>query len=268
MKKFLFYTLIATLLWYCQKNDSPDKQNKKNFALWQKTEIIKDTLSVDIPIEGKLLAWRKMDLIAPLTARVVSLLVETRDRVQKEDLLLHLWPLSRYQGYTPVEIFSPMNGIVADLYVGLNDTIKQGEILLSLENRDNLTMRAKINKWQAPFIKRNANVTLFHENLKIKGAVLDVDNKDYWVTVIVPNQQLKLEEDVFVNGYIHLQNIRGNFLPADYFGQNDSILVELDEETSLNLFKVGLAGDSLILFTPSLPDINEIQIKKNLDFNK
>ncbi|RMG79347.1 MAG: HlyD family secretion protein, partial [Bacteroidetes bacterium] len=181
---------------------------------------------------------------------------------------LHLWPLENNAGYTPLELFSPMDGIVAELYISLNDTINRGEVLLSLENRNNLTLRAKINRWQAPFIKRNTNVTLFYDSLKIKGAVLDVDKKDHWITVVVPNQQLKLETDLFVNGFVHLKNVVGDYLPANIWGEQDSLLAEIEEGTSLDIFKVGFVGDSLVLISPSLPDINEIQIKKNLDFNK
>jgi len=268
MKNFFFGLLILLIAWNCQKNEKFESTANKSINLWQKFELIKDTLNVDIPIEGKLLAWRKIDLISPTFARVISLMVEKNSHVKKGDLLLHLWPLKNNYGYTPLELFSPMDGIVAELYISLNDTIKQSELLLTLENRKNLTLRAKINSWQASFIKRNANVTLFHDTLKIKGAVLEVDKKDYWITVVVPNEQLKLEEDFFVNGLVHLKNVTGDFLPANIWNGQDSLLAEIDEETSLNIFKVGLVGDSLVLISPSFPDVKEIQIKKNLDFNK
>lgn len=268
MRKFFFGFLLLLVLLNCQREKKEETTSNHSLNLWQKTDLIKDTLNVDIPIEGKLMAWRKIDLISPITARVISLLVEKKSHVKKGDLLLHLWPLENNAGYTPLELFSPMDGIVAELYISLNDTIKRGEVLLTLENRNNLTLRAKINSWQAPFIKRNTNVTLFYDTLKIKGAVLDVDKKDYWITVVVPNQQLKLETDLFVNGFVHLKNIVGDYLPAKIWGEQDSLLAEIEEGTSLNIFKVGLVGDSLVLISPSLPDINEIQIKKNLDFNK
>ncbi|MHB2150179.1 HlyD family efflux transporter periplasmic adaptor subunit [Calditrichota bacterium LG25] len=268
MRKILIFGLISFFIISCEPDSRPQQNAEKRLTVWQKFELRKDTLNVDIPVEGKLVAWHKMDLLAPIDSKVISLLVEKNESIKKGDLLLHLWPLSGYRNYTPVEIFSPMNGVIAELYVKLADTLKQGEMLLTIENRENLTMRAKLNHWQTPFVKRNANVTLTYHNMQIKGAVIDVDLENDWVTIIVPNQQLKIKEELLVNGYIQLQNIAGDFLPAAVFEQRDSLLAELESETMLTIYRVGMAGDSLAFIAPSLPDINEIQVKKNLDINK
>ncbi len=268
MKKIVLLFLAFLLFGACEQKSSSTPSPKGNFSIWQACDLIQDTLKVKIPIEGKLMAWHKLDLLAPMDAKVISLLVETNDPVKKGDLLMHLWPLKHLGNYTPSELFSPMDGIIAELYVNLADTVKQGELLLSIENRQNLTLRAKLYKWQIPFVKRNANVVLRYNDLQIKGAVIDIDSKEDWVTVIVPNQQLQLKEDLYLHGYIELPNTSGNFLPAPIFGENDSVLMAIDNETTLTVFRVGVVDDSLVFIAPSLPGIKTVQVKKNLDINK
>ncbi len=266
MKKTLLIFLILILA--CSKDNTKKEQASKSISIWQKVELIKDTLDVKIPIEGKLMAWQKIDLISPLHGKVISLIVQPDDFVNKGDLLLHLWPLSKLNQFTPIEIFAPMNGIVTKIYIHLNDSVKKGDMLLTIENRQNLTLKAKVNSWQIPYIYRNANVILFYDSLQINGAVIDIDRNENWLTIIIPNQQLKLTKNLFVNGYVYLNHINGDFLPLHLFAQRDSVLAELGSDLTITLYEVGVVDDSLALITPSLPDVDEIQIKKNLDFIK
>ncbi len=266
MTRLLPFILLVALLWRCSsKNESP--RDVKALSVWQTIALKHDTLDVQIPIEGKLVAWKKMEISSPQTARLVSLLVEVNDEVQRGDLLLNLWPVQpRAYGFSPIDVFSPMNGIVRRVYFTLNDTVPAGKVILELENRENLILKATLNRWQLPFIKSNANVRLSDGTITIKGAVLTIDNKNSQISVIVPNRQLKLNKDLYLQGAIELNKIDGDFLPVSVFSNRDSLKALIEGEINLTLFKVGTVGDSLALVSPSLPDLKEVQIEKNLDF--
>ena len=262
MKSFLVWILFLLLLIACRnkKMQNTREQNQN----WQTVHLIRDTLDVKIPIEGKLLAWKKVDILSPVKARLVSLLVEQGDHVKSGDLILSLWPLDRKNNYSTIDIHTPLTGNVRSVYFAINDTIAAGKPVLTIENRKNLILKTTLSKTEMLYVEPNLNVMLFYGNRKIKGAVWEVDKKTQQVTVVVPNQQLHIKHDLYVKGYIDLGEIAGTFLPVHNFSFSDSIKARFNKDTLLTLRKAGVAQDSLILLYPDLPDTNTIQIKKIL----
>ncbi|NOX87410.1 MAG: HlyD family efflux transporter periplasmic adaptor subunit [Calditrichaeota bacterium] len=264
----IFYPLLVLFLISCQQQDKTDAGSKKAGALWESYILIKNSFPVDIPIEGKLVAWQKMDLSASRRSRLISLLVEKGDEVRKGDFLLSLWTVGKRANLTPIDFFAPLKGRISEINYQLNDTIPEGSVILTIENRENLILKAALSPGQIYYVKRNANVTLTSGDLEIKGAVLKVDKKAQQVTVIVPNQRLKLNRDLLVRGMIHLKEVKGNYLPLNVFQESDSVSARVESYIEITIYRVGVVSDSLALIFPTIPDVNQIQIKKNLDIIK
>ncbi len=240
------------------------KESNKNSQLWQKASLVHDTLKVHIAIHGRLVAWKKVDILSPRRARLVSLLVEGGDRVSAGDLILSLWPIDRRNNFATLDIHAPLNGIVRKVYWNVNDTIPGNKPILTIENRENLIVRTSLSKAQLAFVRPDLNVVLRYGKKRIKGAVWKVDKQTQQIIVVVPNQQLGIREDYFVSGYIDLGRRPGTFLPRQYLGWADSAKVRVADDSILTIHRVGTADDSLIFIYPDLPEFNQIALKKIL----
>ncbi len=263
MKSFFWGLLFVLIVFACRDKDSGPKGGQST-GHWQKAVVWHDTLDVRIPIEGKLIAWKRVDVLSPLKARLVSLLVEPGDRVHSGDLILSLWPLQAQGNFSTVDLHAPLNGVVRRVYHLLNDTIPKNKPILTIENRENLILKTTLSRAQMGYVKPDLNAVLHYGQEKIKGAVWKVDKSKQQVTIVVPNQQLGLSDDRYVDGYIDLGKQAGSFLARRYFGPVDSLKVRTSRDSLFTVQKIGIAADSLILLYPDLREFKAIEVKKIL----
>lgn len=261
MKSFLIWFVFLLLLFGCRNKDSSKGQGNQT---WQAVTVIRDTLRVTIPVNGKLVAWKKINILNTVQARLVALLVEKGDPVKTGDLILSLWPVNQKSNFSIIDIISPMTGVVRRIYFALNDTIPPNKPILSIENRVNLILKTTLSQGELVYVKPDLNVILVHHGKKIKGAVWEVDKKSQQITIVVPNQQNPIDQDLYVTGFIDLGKMPGVFLPARVFGYSDSLKARLDKDSVLTIQKAGYVQDSLILIYPNLSNADKIQIKKIL----
>ncbi len=262
MKSFLVAISILMLFYACGDQKNSNKTLQK-LTRWQTATLIHDTLQVSIPVEGKLVAWKKVDITSPVKARLVSLLVEADDRVTRGDLILSLWPIDPGNNFSTIDIHAPLSGIVRAVYFTFKDTISAGQPIITIENRENLILQTSLSYGAFAFVKPNLNVALKYRNNIIKGAVWQVDKKLQQVTIVVPNQQLHLKQDIYVTGYIDLGRVSGSFLPVTFFDLTDSVKVRFGDK-QITLQKVGSYKDSLTLVYPDLPTTAQVRVKKIL----
>ncbi len=265
MRKLALIFLVIAALGACRNKQNLSDASRTN---WVNVKVRTDTLRVHIPIEGKLTAWKKVDLLSPMRVKLIALLVEKGEPVRQGDLLMSLWPVGQGSGYSPISLYSPLKGTVAAIYFHLNDTVPPQKVLMTIENRENLILKSTVGPGALFFIQRNQNVILHFGEQKIKGAVLDVDKKSSQITVVVPNGRNRLKRDVYVYGYVDVGEVAGSFLPIRVFAGADSLSARTGSQEKLTLFKAGQVGDSLAIFYPQLPNIRQLQVKKNLDISK
>ncbi len=265
MRNLALIFLVIAALAACRNKQNLSDASRTH---WVTVKVRTDTLRVHIPIEGKLTAWKKVDLLSPMQVKLIALLVEKGEAVRQGDLLMSLWPVGQNSNYSPLNLYSPLKGNVGAVYFHLNDTVPPQKVLMTIENRDNLILKSTVSFGALFFIQRNQNVVLHFGEKKIKGAVLDVDKKSGQITVIVPNGKSRLSRDVYVYGYVDVGKVAGSFLPARLFAGTDSLKARSGTNAMFTLFKAGRVGDSLVIFYPLLPNIQELQVKKNLDISK
>ena len=261
MKSFVFGLAFLILLLGCRNKDSANRQKTQS---WQTVSVIRDTLKVTIPIQGKLIAWKKVDILNPVPSRLVSLLVEKGDLVKSGDLILSIWPLKPHNNFSTIDITAPLSGVVRSIYFALNDTMPANKPILTIENRDNLILKTTLSQGELAYVKPDLNVILSHHGKKIKGAVWQVDKKSQRITIVVPNQQNPIKQDLYVKGFIDLGKMQGAFLPVRFFGFADSLKAKIKTDSIITIRKAGYARDSLILIDQNLPGEGKIEIKKIL----
>ncbi len=264
MKRFWFVAFLVALsaLAGCGKDE--EKTGKVSSPAPQSLTVplVNRTLPVRIPFRTMLEPWQKIDVSIPKKAVLIGVMIEEGTAVAKDDLIATALIVSEDREYIPVNIISPIDGMVSHIYYSLNDTISAGARILTVINTDYLSASVKLKPGQMQIVPDNAKVLMFSENDTIPGYVVKKIRVQNTVEIRTGKKDGTREIPQWVNGYIDCGRIKGSFLKKKYFAGFDSLTVLLPGEISFPVRAIGVA-DSLVLIHPTIPDVAEIKLIGN-----
>ena len=259
VKGRILLLLISGLLWACgaESNERPAVAKRP----WQvvTARVFNDVRDVQILANGVPQAWEKVELSVPDSAVLIALLVEQNDAVKKGDLLASLLTFNRSEGYVPVNLTAPIDGIVTRISYKLQDHISGGSRIIEIKNFNHYTLRVHLTPYQMDYIKKNMPVEIVLDKGRLKAHIYEIlRHRNEVLLLTEPVAGLILDEDVF-SVEIHGFHLKGSYINERYFNQTDSLSVLLQDSIALNIYAVGKA-DSLVLIYPPLPDVQFLQI--------
>ncbi|MBD3224431.1 MAG: HlyD family efflux transporter periplasmic adaptor subunit [Caldithrix sp.] len=262
------YVFLAMVCLNCadeEVNDSEQYERNPSVNL-TKVKIHNIEARVRIPVEGELDAWLQEELTVQKTCKLISLLVEESNGVEKGDLIASALIQYPEYSYQPVNLRAPFNSIVSRIYYNVGDTIQAHKPIVELKNFEQMHMTAEKKDAQMQYIEEDQNVTLFFGSDTINGFVKQTDRRKNRVVLSSNNSALKYHRDLQVKGHIHIGYVRGSFIRAHHFkSPSSSIILETDNRISFTATFVGFA-DTLAFIHPPIPDQNYLWLlQKKLD---
>jgi hypothetical protein len=253
----LFSLLLLQSCDFKEKNTSQTNMPEK-YDYIDSVLLYHDRLNVVIPVEGELRAWQEINIMAPDTCSIISLLGEEGAGVKKGDLLISLWNLSKKREFTPFDIKAPISGIITKLYHNVNDNISAGAPIITIKNFDNLLLKIKLIPERLKLITKGQKALLNYSGQSIEGFVSRVDKNSAQVFILIANRNRKYNEGMHVAGEISCGKIEGDYILRRHFA-NDIMSIKVEDDIMLDLIKIGYS-DSLVLVYPPLPGQLFIQI--------
>jgi len=259
-KRLFLGVLLSAFLLACTANND-ERQAPARQQKWLTAEVRHAIRNVQIITSGIPEAWEKAELSVPDSAVLIALLVEENTSVKKGDLLAGLITFTGREEYVPVNLTSPIDGVVTKVDYGLQAHIPGGMRIIEIKNFNHYILRIHVYPFQMDYIKKGAKAELLLNKARLKARVYKIDRTQNEVLLLTdPVPGLTIEEEVFPVR-IECPQIKGCYLPERFFLRSDSVEVLLQDNISLEVYAVG-RSDSLVLIHPPLPDVRTLRVKQ------
>jgi len=251
----------------CAKKQKPLQPTEYETTVMDSVPLYHLRRNVKIPVKGKLKAWQKKEIFLSDSSQLLSLLIEEGDFVKRGALLGSFWRLPQKGEYTPVDIRTPISGVVTLIKHRLGSRLPPGSKILEVENDDYLLLQIRMPQADFSILRAGQKVAVNYKRQLLWGFVERLEQDKGKVNIFLKNNLHKYAAGIMVSGYILCPNVKGDFLPAYYFNTSDSLKIWLDDYMAFTLIRCGTT-DSLSLIYPPLPDQKYLKIiKKNLDLS-
>ncbi len=196
-------------------------------------------------------------------SQLISLLNNEGEAIEKNQLLASVLFVDSDQEYTPLNIRAPFNGILADVYYEVGDSIPPSKDILRIKNFKFLKLQCILNSPQFKYVRKNQEAIIFTNEYEdtLDGFVDHLNVSAREVHLLVPEPDSKYFKPLRASGWIHCGNVRGDFIRKEHFASGNTVTIQTEENISVEISKVG-ESDSLCMIYPALPDQQTVWIKK------
>ncbi len=256
----LLSVLWSALLLACGGNTNERQTASKQRQNFVMAKVLHEAREVQIFTNGVPQAWEKTELSVPDSAILIALLVEEHTSVKKGDLLASLLTFAGKEEYVPVNLISPIDGVVTGVDYKLQAHIPAGRRIIEIKNFDHYILKVNLASFQLDYIKRDTPAELLLDKARLKARVYEIDRSRNEVVLLTePVSGLTIDEEILPVRIV-FPHIKGSYLPERFFMQADSLPILLQDSIALEIYAVG-KSDSLVLIHPPLPDVQALKIR-------
>ena len=258
--KFFTALLALFLCLGCGEPSQNSSEINSRQATRQSIEanVFHGSFEVYIPFSSRLRAGQIKEIKVEQKSRLIALLVENGDRVEKDDLLASLMPLAPEYEYTPIDIYAPFAGIVSGLHYRVGDRIPDGKRLMIVKNLRNLSTSVTLNPNQISFVKKNSKVVLQIDSLVLTTTIDKINYQKKELHILVPNKRGLLNEQERIEGKIYCGPVEGSYISKSLV-RGEPMQIRLQEGIDLTVSFPAFSEDKALLFPP-IPDQDKIII--------
>ncbi|RMH60824.1 MAG: HlyD family secretion protein [Calditrichaeota bacterium] len=239
-------------LWTCRQSEQVDAHFHSDSAL-SNTPVTLQHLRQDISYTTRtwLEPFKFATLKSPANGKIISLIVNPGETVQKGRLLATIWSEDRYKNYQTWEIRAPFEGKITGLLAQVNQMVTQQQPLLQITDTRLLKVDIPYERARHYFIKENLAAHIPELPALPTGQVYQIYPSRKRALIIFENKPDIAPPESPVNIRIDAPHIEGAYLPLSYFASGDSIRIFIPPHDTLTVYKCA-ESDSLALIYPNL----------------
>lgn len=262
MRNIVCWLLIFGLL-----SCSADEETQIKLAPSQANHPVLDTIFIahsakllHIPFKSKLNYGRQSIIRSDDSARVIAVLIDPGQKINKNDLIFGLWLTGKKEKFFSRDILSPFSGTVIRVFIKTGQQVLPATPLALIVDNNFLKITLHMKKSKLKYIKKGQTVFLNQVEKQMTGFVQSVTS-DGTIKIMFKNRINAFPINRKINGYIVCGMVRGGYIPNHWFRNRDSIDVFIDKESSFPVYKIGEA-DSFALLSSPLNGFDSVLIKK------